>query len=446
MLTTLGLPSIEGVVSGNTPSVEAPEVIPSDYYVYASYILKADGTVEDSSGLLVASGSFQGWLWTGDRWEYTSDTANDGTYYIETSVRITGNPGTIVDPWRVTIISEGTVEITSEPQMQYDVQGLLIVAGGDFKVTSGINLSMMGTILVREQIYIASKAYLYGAIWVQDGDTNYPDVVQSEITQSICIAFNSCYWNLPALNARAMINAAGFVQTKGTLLVDGRDYDLNLSLRALNGALAVSTLDDYKRMGNSKVGGTVAGFDFTLSRSPSIVNIVTEEYATDEWKQEGGFPTTPDGVLALGEGTLKKIAMGGFNGSQYVTDPDDLTFPLSGVTYVEMSGTWKSIHFGASSGILVVHNSNTDAIMKNLNSGSFEGIIITDDLLHIHSAVHGVIYVLAPTPSSGHCIGNGGGVALFSREAIAKALETVTGSSNSDSSGTPSAVVAAWIE
>lgn len=54
-------------------------------------------------------------------------------------------------------------------------------------------------------------------------------------------------------------------------------------------------------------------------------------------------------AMGYPEGTLKQIAMGGVDGSQYVgpdtsppSGPGDLTFPLRGVTYVELGlgQTW----------------------------------------------------------------------------------------------------------
>ena len=124
--------------------------------------------------------------------------------------------------------------------------------------------------------------------------------------------------------------------------------------------------------------------------------------------------------MGYAEGALKTIAQSGLNGSQYVTDPANLTFPLSGVTYAELpSGTpWQAVDFGNSSGILVVHNATTDAVVKNLNTGTFNGLIIADDLVHIHNTILGAVIALTPTPSEGNCIGNGNGDVLYSSETI----------------------------
>jgi hypothetical protein len=103
-----------------------------------------------------------------------------------------------------------------------------------------------------------------------------------------------------------------------------------------------------------------------------------------------------------------------------------LTYPLHGITYVELpnGGEWNPVDFGeGSGGILVVHNAQTNAAMKNLNSGTFAGFIIADDMVHIQATILGGAFLLSPTPSEGNCIGNGTGSVLFSRDSIIKALE-----------------------
>jgi len=62
-------------------------------------------------------------------------------------------------------------------------------------------------------------------------------------------------------------------------------------------------------------------------------------------------------------------------------------------------------------------------IMKNLNSGTFRGLLIADDIIHIHGTIVGAVVSLTPSPSSGNAIGNGSGFALFSNTNILKATE-----------------------
>ena len=135
------------------------------------------------------------------------------------------------------------------------------------------------------------------------------------------------------------------------------------------------------------------------------------------------------------------MAQSGANGSQYVTDPSNLTFPLSGVTYVELASgsTWQSIALGASTGVLVVHNSSVNAKIKNLNSGTFTGLIIADDIEKIHTTVIGAVVSLTASPT-GNCVGNGNGEILYSSAVLTQASSVSSGTSGSGFS------VVSWLE
>ena len=148
----------------------------------------------------------------------------------------------------------------------------------------------------------------------------------------------------------------------------------------------------------------------------------------------------PDAIFGYASGTLKALAQAGANGSQYATDPARLTFPLSSVTYVELAdgATWSAIDFGASSGVLVVHNSAGNALMKNLNSGTFKGLIISDDIEKVHTTVIGAVVSMTQSPS-GNCIGNGNGEVLYSIAALENASSVSGG-------GGGELTVVSWLE
>lgn len=202
--------------------------------------------------------------------------------------------------------------------------------------------------------------------------------------------------------------------------MDGRNRDLNGNVISHSGTLGISTVAPiFQQSGGSKVGGTVNWIDYFPKKNTLVNPVVIQTNAGWNFR-------TPDQVVQFAEGTLKTIAQSGRKGSQYVTDPNNLTFPLSGVTYVELApgaawGYTAGIDFGNSSGILVVHNAATNAIIQNLNTGSFTGVIIADDLVHIHNRILGGVVTLTPTPSEGNCIGNGTGDVFYSSQAVAAA-------------------------
>jgi len=230
------------------------------------------------------------------------------------------------------------------------------------------------------------------------------------------------------VGVRAGVTSNTIVQTSGNLTIDGRDHDLDGNVIPNSGTLGISTTATYTQRGNSHIGGTYEGSDYAPSK-PGDEEIIEESAI---W--EGDFPDTPDKVMGgedvgYTEGTLKSIAQSGYNGSQYVTDPNNLSFPLSGVTYVEMGWgqTWQAIDFGNSSGILVIHNSFTNSIIKNLNSGTFTGLIIADDIDKIHCDILGAVVVLTESPPSGNVIGNGNGSIKYCSEVISSVSSGMPG-------------------
>jgi hypothetical protein len=229
------------------------------------------------------------------------------------------------------------------------------------------------------------------------------------------------------------ITANSDVRTLGSLVVDARDHDMAGNLIAGQGTKGVSTTQTLLQSGSSKVGGTGSDGIDHIPAKPGHVDVI-EEFAP------GPFPNGPDGILGYATGSLKAMAQSGANGGQYVTDPALLSMPLSGVTYVELpsGGTWQSMDFGASEGVLVVHNSSTNAGLKNLNSGIFKGLIIADDIEKIHMTILGAVVSMTTSPS-GNCIGNGTGDVFFSREAVHRATSLATG-------GDGDVTVVSWYE
>ncbi|RJQ47850.1 MAG: hypothetical protein C4534_00490 [Gaiellales bacterium] len=225
----------------------------------------------------------------------------------------------------------------------------------------------------------------------------------------------------------AGITARAHIGTLGNMLVDGRDHDLNGNLIPNSGGNAITTTRTYICGGSTALCGTTdAGVDLGPIRN-------NYDAIVDEGVSWPDFPDTPEKVLGgaaagLPPNALKLAAMFGISGSQYTTDPATLTYPLRGITYVELpnGGEWNVVDFGPDSrGILVVHNSASDALVSNLNSGIFRGLIIADDMRHIHSIIIGGVFLLTETPRDGTCIGNGSGSLLYSRNVIQQGMEDI---------------------
>ena len=222
--------------------------------------------------------------------------------------------------------------------------------------------------------------------------------------------------------------------TISDMFIDGRDHDLSLNIIPETGVYGVSTSTDFINLEDAAIGGTNNLIDYPMT-FPEDPAVIEENY---DW--DGGFPDSPDEALGLPEGTLKAAAQTGEYGSQYLLNPDDdidndLTFPLSGVTYIEITdGKDREIKLqqNGNSGILVFHNDDTNSIVKGIkyetgtSDGLLTGLLMTDYSFHHHINVLGSIVMLSPNlETSKNCNGNKDHWAYYSSEAIGNATETV---------------------
>lgn len=223
--------------------------------------------------------------------------------------------------------------------------------------------------------------------------------------------------------APAAITTNNNILSLGNITIDGRDHSIDgKTIIPGEGTYGIWTTKTFTNSGASDIGGTNTikkDFKPTKTPDPSII-------AQNQVWPGGIPPKSPEEVLQNlpFKISLKEYAQSGDWGSQYVTNPDSLKYPLQGVTYVEPNGgSWVSANIQGS-GILIVHNSSVNAVLKN-TSGNFTGIIIADDIIHLHSNVIGAVVSLTQNPSEGNTIGNSSGFILYSKEALASCLMTV---------------------
>jgi hypothetical protein len=221
---------------------------------------------------------------------------------------------------------------------------------------------------------------------------------------------------------KSAITTNNDVLTLGTITVDGRDHTASGTLIPNLGTYGVWTTETFTYSGNGRIGGTsLAGIDHVPNKNPDP-SIIAEHQS---WPL-GYPPSTPEEALQTPPGfSFKQYAMSGLGGSQYVTDPINLHYPLSGITYVELlSGDpWNEAHIDGG-GILIVHNDSVDAIIKNTYD-KFSGLVIADDIIHLHSDIIGAVISLTKYPSEGNTIGNSDGDILYSREALLNVFKKV---------------------
>jgi len=219
------------------------------------------------------------------------------------------------------------------------------------------------------------------------------------------------------------------------MFIDGRNWKADLSAFVPGkGIYAVSTgADTFVNTHEGYLGGTLQPPNSPADIVPAFPHDPRVVETSSSWPD--GWPTTPDmamGGVAAGfpEGTLKTWAINKvFPGSQYVTDYDDLVFPLRGITYIEVpNGTQiNGKDLGNSpEGILVFHSPATNAYWEGItvnNGAPFKGLMIMDGVFHIHMDILGGIALLDPNTVVGkNCSGNKDHWVRFSSEAISMAL------------------------
>ena len=195
-----GGPLIGGKSGGGYPKVYVPEIDPANYRGMADYVLRDNGDVYDRFGVQVATGAFGGWVWTSAKgnkaakWTCsTSDPLGNKTYYIEGDAFVSGNPGGIGNPWVVTILATGNIDVSGNPKMQTNEtagSGLIFVAGGDLKIEGNPDQRYEGHILVREQFIISGTPRLNGALIAKDAEFTSGLVSEAELAGDMNITYN----------------------------------------------------------------------------------------------------------------------------------------------------------------------------------------------------------------------------------------------------------------
>ncbi len=244
--------------------------------------------------------------------------------------------------------------------------------------------------------------------------------------------------------AKGLLTLNASNQVNGNITLDGRDHDEFAPPNQINpgkGTYGAWTTGASFIQGSAatRIGGTgIEGIDYIPANPFNPAVVATNQVLPN------GFPNTPDSVFGgassgFPEGTLKAVAQSGINGSQYVTNPAKLTFPLRGVTYVEMPTSSPQNRWSAATlngtGILIVHNNAKNASLDNA-TGNFSGIVVADDIVRFHGNMWGAIIGLTKNPT-GNVLGNGNAYLSFSRKAISHAVGFLT-------NGTQLKVIAWW--
>ncbi len=273
-----------------------------------------------------------------------------------------------------------------------------------------------------------------GVVTVKVFDTTFSGIANSCIGIRSTSTFNKVsdtvaafgYFppKLKPISVKGLLTLNASNAVNGNITLDGRDHDIFGNLIARTGTYGVwTTGSSFSNGGSGSVGGTSPdSVDHPPANPPdSSVIALNQPSAGFFSSPDSAFGGTPQGYAP---GTLMAIAKSGVAGSQYVTDPGKLRYPLSGITYVDLpsGGSWNSPNL-TGSGIVIVHNTWGNATINN-SSGTFSGILLADNIVHMHGTIIGTA-ISCTTMPTGNVIGNGTASILFSNAAILNATSVL---------------------
>ena len=188
-------------VSG-AAQIETPYVYPPAYKPYATYYLTANCAVYDGWPInthtriiqnVKDNGPWNGWDCDyNTEWVLGNDTI-DGFYYVEGNVGISGNPGEGTTAVSISIVAEGYIEVSGNPNIQPyystafdindpEVQALigtrenvlltnevLFLAGNDLKINGNAEQHFNGVMAAHMEFDISGAPVLEGAVIAENG-------------------------------------------------------------------------------------------------------------------------------------------------------------------------------------------------------------------------------------------------------------------------------------
>ena len=220
--TDNALRNIGGAHGGNYGSVNIPTVTASQFLDIADYILHDNGTKTLADGTTACGATCNAWTWDGTTWKITGNSAPEGTFYVETSVEISGSPKDGGNPLNLSIIATGSIKITGSPKFAPDDVGnpqkIQFVTDGDLFIGGSSDLlnektEVEGQIFVREQIHMQGNPSFKGRIIVQDDANEFDDVTVNSIGGTPTVSYDGSLpgYEIPA-STDYTYNVGGWIE------------------------------------------------------------------------------------------------------------------------------------------------------------------------------------------------------------------------------------------
>ncbi len=191
--TESGNPDIGGSTSGSASPLPIIDIHAADYRYLADLVLTSSGVITDLIGGVICDASADagaceaaGYTWRYDGaagWSANSLGANadNRTFYAETDLTITSNIGTNGNPWNLTLIAEGNIDISGNGTFEADTPGLLFVTDQDLKIMGGMEqVGADAQNLVREQVRLGGNVSLLGELVIESA-AHVSDLVTASV-------------------------------------------------------------------------------------------------------------------------------------------------------------------------------------------------------------------------------------------------------------------------
>ncbi len=156
--------------------VSVPTVDFNALYAAVDYRLENDGTITEVATGLDVSGTLTEWNWDSGnvKWTLSGNTMTDGSYYaVESNINISGNPGGNINPADVTLVADGFIDISGNPDFvpSLTLNGVAysLVAGTDMGLSGNVGTSgQQGFHYAHHQIKFNGNSHIYGQVIVAD--------------------------------------------------------------------------------------------------------------------------------------------------------------------------------------------------------------------------------------------------------------------------------------
>ena len=161
--------------------IGVPTVDFNALYDAVDYRLENNGQITQVSTGLNVAGTLTEWNWDAGnlRWTLSGNTITEGSYYaVGSNINMSGNPGSNVTPASVSLIADGFIDISGNPNfvpdLTLDGTNYSLVAGTDLGLSGNVGTSgQQGFHYAHHQILFNGAAQIYGQVVVSD-DADIP--------------------------------------------------------------------------------------------------------------------------------------------------------------------------------------------------------------------------------------------------------------------------------